>query len=222
MPKSNALRWWTRAGGAGPKTRSSRSSWRTYRRRAKSRQQRRGMAFRAHYCCDGDGRFSLSRRMPPKRICGNAALRFYTEPEISASIPAATTAQTSIRRPRLAGDDSRGHGSFRRHHRRASHLACAGRLRQPRAHVILCAAMSKYSPGQQALWSVRAVQAGPSRNARADLSDAIDTARSARRHSCGGVELPTAGAKLEIFAACSEKRLCARQWFRKRRRGTAP
>lgn len=30
----------------------------------------------------------------------------------------------------LAGDDSRGHGSFRRHHRRASHLACAGRLRQ--------------------------------------------------------------------------------------------
>lgn len=34
--------------------------------------------------------------------------------------------------------------------------------------------------------------------------------------------LPAAGAKLEIFAACSEKRLCARQWFRKRRRGTAP
>lgn len=53
-------------------------------------------------------------------------------------------------------------------------------------------------------------------------SDAIDTARSACRHSCGRAELPTAGAKLEIFAACSENRLCARQWFLKRSRGTAP
>lgn len=45
---------------------------------------------------------------------------------------------------------------------------------------------------------------------QSEVSDAIDTARSACRHSCGGAELPTAGSKLEIFAACSEKRLCAR------------
>lgn len=30
-----------------------------------SRRQRGGMAFRAHCCCDGGGRFGLSRRMPP-------------------------------------------------------------------------------------------------------------------------------------------------------------
>lgn len=30
-----------------------------------SRQQRGGTAFHAHCCCDGDGRFGLSRRMPP-------------------------------------------------------------------------------------------------------------------------------------------------------------
>lgn len=46
------------AGGVGPRTSSSRSSWKAFSRRG-------GMAFRAQCCCDGDGRFGLSRRMLP-------------------------------------------------------------------------------------------------------------------------------------------------------------
>jgi hypothetical protein len=55
----------TAGGGAGRRVRSSRSSLRVYRRRAGSRQQRAGMAFRGHCCCDGDARFGPIRKMPP-------------------------------------------------------------------------------------------------------------------------------------------------------------
>src|ERR1700677_3964407 len=48
--------------------RSSRSSWRACRPRARSRRRHGDTAFRARCCCAGDGRFGLSRRMPPNLV----------------------------------------------------------------------------------------------------------------------------------------------------------
>lgn len=91
----------------------------------------------------------------------------------------------------------------------------------PGAHVILCAARSKYSPGQPALWSMRAVQA-----ALLVMREQTLATPSIPRAVHAGIHVAALSFRLQepssIFAACSEKRLCARQWFRKRRRGTAP
>lgn len=98
--------------------------------------------------------------MPPKRICGNAALRFlhgtgnlrfhprcYYRPDEHS--PTETWLAMIAAVTDLSGAITGAHRTW---------LARDG-FGKPRAHVILCAAMSKYSPGQQALWSVRAVQA---------------------------------------------------------------
>jgi hypothetical protein len=52
---------------------------------AKSRQQRAGMAFRAHCCCDGDGRFGLSRRMP--RINLASYRRWWSRNQVRRLVP---------------------------------------------------------------------------------------------------------------------------------------
>jgi len=62
--------------------RSSGSSWRAYRRRARSRRRRDGTAFRAHCCSDGDGRFARSDKLtlPYQPFIGTIG----TSPEIEA------------------------------------------------------------------------------------------------------------------------------------------
>lgn len=115
VPKSSGLKWWRSAGGgAGPRMRSSRSSWRAYRRRANSRQQLGGTAFRARCCCDGDCRFGLSRRCRPSTwLCtgdGGRGVR-------SDALSSRAGQRRRVDRDRVCcrGSDA-GHGHARRGH----------------------------------------------------------------------------------------------------------